>query len=78
MFRRPVPFAASVMRVTFCAAGKLVVHSGAMPVCTTQTVGPLFEERSLRQGRIPAADTVSVSTLSPADRVHEALHVIFG
>ena len=76
MFRSSVIFAAPAMRVTFCAAGKVVVHTGAMPVRTTPMARPFSEERRLRPGRIPAADTVSDSTLSPADRVHEALHAI--
>jgi hypothetical protein len=78
MFRSSVPFAAPVRRVTFCAAGKLVVPTGAMPVSTTPILRPFSQERSLRQGRGPAAETVSDSTLSPADRVHEASHVVLG
>jgi hypothetical protein len=74
MFRSPVVFAAPATRVTFCAAGNVVVHTGATPVRTTLTAR-FSEEGGLRQGRMPATDTVSHFTLSPADRVHEALHV---
>jgi hypothetical protein len=78
MIRSSLVLAAPAMRVTFCAAGKVVVHTGAMPVRTTLMVHPFSEERRLRLGRGPAADTVSTSTLSPADRVHEALNVVLG